>query len=150
MEDIVAGSVHQWLLLWAGRKMCADGFLLGGFEAPVPQGGVWNALPLPFEFGHFRPDGWGVQLDQSLFAFAEAKAWADIDTTHTRLQLSTFGFVDMRESRRRCPIYVAVPRSGGRILDRVLNDVGLFGAAHVRRIEVPDVLLQEKWNECRR
>lgn len=146
----MAGSVHQWLLLWAARKMSGDGFLLGGFEAPVPQGGVWNALPLPFEFGRVRPDGWGVQLDESLFAFAEAKSWGDIDTRHTRLQLSTFGFVDMRESGRRCPIYVAVPHSGRTLLDRVLNDVGLFAAAHVRRIEVPDVFLQEKRNEHRR
>jgi hypothetical protein len=127
--------------------MSADGFLLGGFEAPVPQGGVWNALPLPFEFGGFRPDGWGVHMDNTLFAFAEAKSWSDIDVTHTRSQLRIFGFVDMRENGERCRLYIAVPRSAAGILDRVLKDLGLLGAPHVRRIEVPDVLLQEKRNE---
>lgn len=146
----MVGSAHQWLLLWAARKMCADGFLLGGFEAPVPHGGAWNALPLPFELGGFRPDGWGVHLDDSLFAFAEAKSSGDIDTTHTRSQLRTFGFVKMRESAQRCPMYVAVPRSGRGLLDRVLRDVGLLGAVHVRRIEVPDVLLLENRDEYRR
>jgi hypothetical protein len=116
----------------------------------VPQGGVWNTLPLPFWLKRFRPDGWGVQLDNSLVAFAEAKSLDDIDTAHTRAQLETFGFVDMRVSGVRCPLYFAVPRSGVRKLDRVLHDVGLLGAGHVRRIEVPDVLLQEVRDECRR
>lgn len=146
----MASRVHQWLLLWAARKMCADGFLLGGFEAPVPQGGHWNALPPPFELKGFRPDGWGVKIDQSLIAFAEAKSVGDIDTGHTRLQLKTFGFVEMRDSGVRCPLYVAVPRSGVRQLDRVLADVGLLGAGQVKRIEVPDVLLREVKHECRR
>lgn len=146
----MAGSAHQWLLLWVARKMSADGFLLGGFEAPVPQGGFWNALPLPFQFAGFRPDGWGVHLDTSFFAFAEAKSWSDVDTQHTRSQLKSFGFVSMREGGQRCPLYIAVPRSAGARLDRVLKDVHLLGAAHVKRIEVPDVLLQERLDECRR
>ena len=146
----MVGEVHQWLLLWAARKMCHDGFLLGGFEAPVPQGGVWNTLPLPFTFKGFRPDSWGVRLDKSLVAFAEAKSVGDIDTAHTRSQLSTFGFVCMRGSSAHCPLYVAVPRSGARLLDRVLKDVGLLGAAHVTCIEVPDVFLKERRDEYRR
>lgn len=146
----MAGKAHQWLLLWAARKMCGDGFLLGGFEAPVPQGGVWNALPLPFELKGFRPDGWGVRLDELLFAFAEAKSHGDIDTVHTRSQLKTFGYVEIRETGERCLVYVAIPRSGARLLDRVLKDVGLLDAPHVTRIEVPDVLLREERDECRR
>ena len=130
--------------------MSADGFLLGGFEAPVPQGGMWNALPLPFQLDGFRPDGWGVDLDKSLFGFAEAKSLGDIDTEHTRNQLKTFGFVSMRNRSQRCPLYVAVSRSGDCRLDKVLRDVGLFGAEHVRRIEVPDILLQESVDERRR
>src|SRR5262245_7951910 len=124
----MAGKAHQWLLLWVAQKMCSDGFLLGGFEAPVPQGGVWNALPLPFALQGFRPDGWGVRLDESLVAFAEAKSLSDIDTAHTRSQLKTFGNVEMRGTGERCPIYVAVPRSGARFLERVLKDLGLWGA----------------------
>jgi hypothetical protein len=56
----------------------------------------------------------------------------------------------MRATRERCPVYVAVPRSGARLLDHVLQDVGLLCAAHVTRIEVPDVLLREGRDECRR
>jgi hypothetical protein len=130
--------------------MCAEGFLLGGFEADAPQGGVWNALPPPFKLKGYRPDGWGMRFDEWLVAFAEAKSLSDIDTAHTRSQFSIFGFVSMRESRQRCPLYIAVPRSGGRRLDRVLKDVDLLGAAHVTRIEVPDVLLRESRDERRR
>jgi hypothetical protein len=146
----VAGGTHQSLLLWAARKMSADGFLLGGFEAPVPQGGIWNTLPLPFQLEGVRPDGRGVDLDKFLFAFAEAKSLGDIDTKHTRDQLKRFGFVAMRNRSQRCPLYVAVPRSGECRLDRVLKDVDLLGAEHVRRIELPDILLQESVGECRR
>jgi hypothetical protein len=146
----MAGKAHQWLLLWAARKMCADGFVLGGFEAPVPQGGAWNALPPPFELKGFRPDGWGIRLDESLFGFAEAKSLGDLDTVHTRSQLKTFGHVEIRATGKRCPVYVAVPRSGARLLDRVLKDVGLLGAAHLTRIEVPDALLREVRDDCRR
>jgi hypothetical protein len=129
--------------------MTADGFVLGGFEAPVPQGGIWNVLPQPFQLRGFRPDGWGVDIDKSLFAFAEAKSWSDIDTVHTRSQLKTFGFISMREGRQRCPLYIAVPRSGESRLDQVLKDVDLLGADHVRRIEVPDILLRERLDERR-
>jgi hypothetical protein len=122
--------------------MSADGFLLGGFEAPVPQGGIWNALPLPFQLGRFRPDGWGVDIGKPLFGFAEAKSLDDIDTGHTRNQLKTLGFVSMRNSSQKCPLYIAVPRSEKDRLDRVLKDVDLLGAEHVRRIEVPDILLR--------
>jgi hypothetical protein len=137
----MAGNAHQWLLVWAARRMCADGFFLGGFEAHARQAGVWNALPPPFELRGVRPDAWGVRTKDSLFAFAEAKAADDIDTRHTRAQLKVFGFTRMRRSVYRCPLYVSVPRSAASLLDRVLADLGLIGAKHVIRLHIPDALL---------
>src|SRR5256885_7529567 len=96
-------TTHQWLLLWAARRMTRDGFVLGGFEGPAPHGGVWNALPPPFELHGYRPDAWGLS-ESGEIGFAEAKTFDDIDTEHTRAQLSVFGFCRMRGSRALCRI----------------------------------------------
>lgn len=122
--------------------MCADGFLPGGFEAHAHQAGVWNALPPPFKFRGVRPDAWGVRTEDALFAFAEAKTSDDIDTKHTRAQLRVFGFTHLRNDSRRCPLYLAVPRSSAYRLDRVLIDLGLIGASNVIRLHIPEALLE--------
>lgn len=137
----MSGTAHQWLLVWAARRMCADGFLLGGFEAYARQAGVWNALPPPFELRGVRPDAWGVRTEDSVLAFAEAKTSDDIDTKHTRAQLRVFGFTRMRGTVRSCPLYVSVPQSAAIRLDRVLADLGLIGAKHVVRLHIPDTLI---------
>lgn len=138
----MSSVIHQWLLLWAARRMCADGFLLGGFEAPARQAGPWNALPVPFELHGVRPDAWGVRAKDSLMAFAEAKTLTDIDTKHTRTQLRVFGCTKMRETSLKCPLYLAVPRSSVYCLDRVLADLGLLGSRHIIRLHIPDVLIE--------
>ena len=123
--------------------MAADGFLLGGFEAPARQAGFWNSLPIPFELGGVRPDAWGIRAQDSLMAFAEVKTTGDVETNHTRQQLRVFGYTNMREGSVRCPVYVAVPLSAQRRLDRVLDGLGLLRARHVVRLHIPDVLLRE-------
>jgi hypothetical protein len=122
--------------------MTADGFLLGGFEAPARQAGVWNALPSPFGLHGMRADAWGISTKDGLLAFAEAKTAADVDTQHTRAQLRVFGYTKMRKTSGRCPLYLAVPRSCAYDLDRVLIDLGLINAHHVFRLHIPDALLQ--------
>ena len=124
--------------------MSADGFLLGGFEAPATQAGVWNALPAPFTLKGARPDAWGVRTDDALMAFAEAKTCDDIDNKHTRAQVRVFGFTRMRNTKCYCPLYLAIPRSSAYRLDRVLADLGLIGARHVVRLHIPDALLSGK------
>lgn len=138
----MATPAHQWLLLWAARRMAVDGFLLGGFEAPADQAGRWNALPTPFTIRGVRPDAWAIRPKDWLMAFAEAKTAKDIDTKHTRAQLRVFGFTKMRSTSSHCPLYLAVPRSSAHRLDKVLGDLGLNGARHLVRIHVPDALLK--------
>lgn len=121
--------------------MTADGFLVGGFEAPAQQAGAWNALPPPFTLHGKRADAWGIRTEDALMAFAEAKTASDIDTPHTRAQLRVFGFARMRKTTTYCPIYVAIPRSCAYELDHVLIDLGLIRARHVVRLHVPDALL---------
>lgn len=123
--------------------MVQDGFLLGGFEAPAAQGGVWNALPPPFALKGVRPDAWGLRTDDALLGFAEAKTGGDIDNSHTRTQLRVFGFTRMRTTARYCPLYLAVPQSRASSLDRVLIDLQLSRADHLVRLHVPDALLVE-------
>jgi len=134
---------HQWLLLWAARKMTADAYILAGFDGPTPQGGVWNALPRPFELAHVRPDAWGVHVETCCIAAGEAKTAADLRTEHTRRQLCVLGRLRRRIGGDACRLYIAVPRSAATALDCALKAVGLLGARHVVRLHIPDCLVKE-------
>jgi hypothetical protein len=130
---------HQWLLLWAIRKMAQDGFVPAACDGPMPQGGVWNELCPSWKLGAFRPDAWGTSVDGRRVAICEAKSSDDILNPHSRSQLAVFGsFV-----RRRGRLYLAVPRSDAWRLDKILASLGLAGAPFVVRIHVPDCFLSE-------
>lgn len=121
--------------------MIADGFRLTGFEGRIDQAGELSQLPPPFELRGVRPDVCGVHAGSGHIGFAEAKTEHDVDNAHTRTQLRVLGYVRMRDGKTACPLYIAVPRSCAYALDRVLIDLGLIAAKHVRRIHVPEVLL---------
>jgi hypothetical protein len=140
-------STHQSLLLWIARKMTVDGFLVAGCEGSMPQGGLWNKLPPPFELAGVRPDACGIAPTTGEVAFGEAKTYQDIDTRHTRNQLCVFGRLKHRNGRTMCRLYIAVPRSAAALLDRVLLDVGLLGARHVVRLHIPDCFVMENRDE---
>lgn len=123
--------------------MLADGFLVGGFDGDIDQAGELGRLPAPFELHGVRPDACAIHPSGGHFAFAEAKTQRDIDNAHTRRQLRVLGRVRMRDGQTACPLYIAVPRSCAYDLDRVLVDVGLIAARHVRRIHVPDIFLAD-------
>ena len=136
-------STHQWLLVWAARRMAKDGYVVSGFDGRAPRGDEWDALPRPFNIRGVRPDAWGQHADDQTIAFAEAKTFNDVDTAHTRQQLEILGKVRMKGPKTVCPIYIAVPRSAVYELDRVLIDVGLLRAGNLVRLHIPDVFLQE-------
>jgi hypothetical protein len=138
----MTSTEHQWLLLWAIRKMKRDGFLPTACDGRMPQGGLWNQLRPSSKVGPFRPDAWGLSTDRRDLALCEAKTVDDIDTAHTRAQLSAFAAL-IRRRGRGGKLYIAIPRSGGRCLDRVLESLHLAGAPFVVRLHVPDCLLSE-------
>lgn len=123
--------------------MIADGFRIAGFDGRIDQAGELNGLPAPIELRGVRPDACGVSAADGTVGFVEAKSANDIDNRHTRQQLRVLGFACMGDGEIRCPLYVAIPRSCAYALDRVLIDVGLIGSKHVRRIHVPDILLDQ-------
>jgi hypothetical protein len=121
--------------------MCADGFVVAGFDDSAVQGGFWNELPTPFMLRGHRPDAWAVRRDNTLLAFAEAKTASDIDNGHTLVQLRTFGNVRMKGGGPLCPLYIAVPRCEACKLDEILIKTGLIRARHIVRLHVPEILL---------
>lgn len=139
----MASQTHQVLLLWIARKMTYDGLRVIRYDGSSRQGGRWNDLSPPPTIRGIRPDVVGRTPDGQLVAFGEAKTWNDLDTAHTRVQLRTLARARMMHQGTLCRIYVSVPLSAIRTLDRVLADVGLLGTGRVVRIHVPDVLLKE-------
>lgn len=137
-------TTHQWLLLWVARKMAADGFLLGGCDGQMPQGGFWNRLPQPFEIAGVRPDAWGIAPNSGELAIGEAKSAFDLMSVHTKKQLSTFGRLLQTQQRTLCRLYLAVPRSAAYALDRALVQAGLIGKTHIIRLHIPDCLIAEE------
>jgi len=137
----VPSSTHQWLLVWAARRMVKDGFVVSGFDGNAPRGQEWSSLPTPFIFHGVRADVWGQR--EQMIAFGEAKTFHDIDTAHTRRQLEILGKTKMKGAKVCCPLYIAVPHSAMYELDRVLIDVGLLREKNVMRLHIPDVLVEE-------
>lgn len=132
---------HQWLVLWVARKMAADGYTVRGYDGPTPQGGTWNGLPRSPIVGRFRPDAWGIAC--ACIALGEAKTAEDVNTAHTIDQLRAFCSHHAVFGYKYGRLYVAVPRSAARALDRVIAKAGLSGARHVYRVHIPNCLLED-------
>lgn len=130
---------HQWLLLWALRKMTHDGFRVVARDGDLPQGGLWNRMPSSWRLEMHRPDALADDLHHAI-ALAEANNIDDVDTEHTRSQLSSFARY-IHGSSVGSRLYIAVPRTAARLLDRVLESLHLAGSPRIRRLHIPDCLL---------
>src|SRR5580658_1632260 len=137
---------HQWLLLWAARKMQQDGIVLTSFEGPAPHAGLWNSLPHPPKVGEFRPDAIGYKPGSDVIAVAEAKTAWDLGSAHSRSQIKAFGNSYSPLLNRRCHLYIAVPASAVSQLDRVLIDSGLLSSCSITRLHIPDILLEDSFH----
>ena len=135
-------TTHQSLVLWAVRKMQADGYVPIACDGKVTQLDCERKLHAPPTFASFRPDACGVSPTTGAFAFGEAKTPQDIDTVHTRRQLCVFSSISEKKSGEACRLYLAIPRSGAHVLDRVLAELGLIGAANIKSVYIPDCFLE--------
>jgi hypothetical protein len=122
--------------------MAHDGFALTAVDGTIPRSGEFANLPTPPVIQGVRPDAMARHSREGIFGFAEAKTARDVDTSHTREQLRVLAFTKMQGHEGFCPVYLAIPRSAAYSLDRVLIDLRLLGKSHVRRIHVPEVLLE--------
>src|SRR5260370_13716133 len=134
-------TTHQLLVLWAVRKMQADGYVPVACDGKVTQFDCEQSLHAPPTFASFRPDACGVSPITGAFAFGEAKTPQDIDTAHTRRQLRVFSSISVRKTGAVCRLYVPVPRSEAHVLDRVLSMLGLIGPPHIKSMPIPNYLL---------
>src|SRR5258708_6801059 len=127
--------------------MSCDGFIVLASDGSVPQGGAWNSLPAPPEMMRLRPDACGLDPNTGHYAFGEAKTSRDIETEHTRRQLRVFAKLVHRRDSTACRLYLSVPRSATRALDRVLVESGLFEARNVIRLHIPDCFIEDAGHE---
>ena len=137
-------TAHQTLVTWAIRKMQADGFIPMAYDGNVPQFDCERRLHYPPNLGGLRPDVLAFSPAMGTFAFGEAKTEDDLDSDHTRHQFRRYAAITSDSSLNRSAIYVATPRSAAMALDRLLRDVGLIAAQHVRRLHIPDCLIEER------
>ncbi len=126
--------------------MTVDGYSVRAYDGPTPQGGVWNELPCPLLIHNVRPDVLGVAADGRI-AIGEAKTADDLCSVHTRQQLSILRSVVEYQRQPTIKLYLAIPRSACRALDRALVKVGLIGNRHVVRLHVPDCLVSREHHE---
>jgi len=137
----VTSTSHRLLVLWIARLMSRDGLRVTCFDGPADQGGIFNELPAPFAARGQKPDVWAIDVSGGLAAAGEAKTSQDIGNVHTIAQFQAFARIPGANGQGYCPLYIAVPRSGVIQLDRVLSLAGLAGSKNIRRLHVPDVLL---------
>jgi hypothetical protein len=122
--------------------MLKDGFRVTGIDGYVERAGYPSKFPRPPTLRGIRPDACGLHHTEELYGFVEAKTERDIDNSHTRGQLRELGGLLMSGSGKHCPVYVVIPRGAAYALDRVLNDIGLLRATHIRRLHIPSALLE--------
>jgi hypothetical protein len=137
-------TAHQTLVMWAIRKMQADGFIPMAYDGNVPQFDCERRLHYPPNLEGLRPDALAFSPVMGSFAFGEAKIEDDLDSDHTRQQFRRYAAIISDSSLSRSAIYVATPRSAALALDRLLRDVGLISARHVSRLHIPDCLIEER------
>ena len=122
--------------------MLRDGFTMIGLDGKVERSGLPGDFPLPPTIRGVRPDACGLNADEDVIGFVEAKTEDDISNAHTRKQMQMLATLRMPRSGRKCPLYLVIPRAAAYALDRIMIDVGLLRAPHVRRVHVPAVLLE--------
>jgi hypothetical protein len=135
---------HQTLVMWALRKMQADGFIPVAYDGDLPQFDCQRRLQHPPIVSGVRPDAFAFSPSDGAFAFGEAKTVEDIESTHTKQQLLSYARMTHRLGAEGARLYLVVPRSASTALDRVLVQVGLSAAKQVRRMHVPDCLVEER------
>jgi hypothetical protein len=131
---------HQWLVLWVARKMAQDGFTVTNVDGPVPQGGALGPVRASPNIGEARPDVVGVTREGRV-ALGEAKTGDDVFNEHTVGQLLAFASVTSRPGGP-ARLYVGVPQSAVRDLDRALRVAGLLASPAVIRLHIPDCMLE--------
>jgi hypothetical protein len=135
---------HQWLVLWAARKMVQDGYIVVGLDGQVPRGEGMRRLPQPPVVAGVRPDVWGYDPHTGEVALGEAKSLDDVDNAHTRAQLRAFAATLSRVTGTPCRMYLAVPRSASRRLERVLGCAGLLKTKRIVQLPIPDCMLERE------
>src|SRR4051794_3850939 len=101
---------HQWLVLWIGREMLADGDLVCGYHGPTPQGGPLNHIAIPPVLQSIRPDVLAIAPGRNSFAVGEAKTEDDISSAHSRHQFEVLGTLTQVKGWSG-KIYIAAPHS---------------------------------------
>lgn len=137
-------ATHQTLLMWAVRKMQADGFVPMACDGRVPQFDCERRLPYPPTLHGLRPDAVAYSSLLSSFAFAEAKTEEDLNSEHTKRQFHRYAALLANCAVRPECLYISSPRSAATALDRLLKDVGLIAANRVRRLHIPDCLIADR------
>lgn len=136
-------TAHQTLVMWAVRKMQADGFVPVACDGIVPQFDCQRLLHYPPNLRGLRPDAIAFSPQLSKFAFAEAKTEDDLGSEHTKLQLRRYAALIGENGLQTSCVYISIPRSASMALDRLLRDVGLLTAKQIRRLNIPDCLIAD-------
>lgn len=92
--------------------------------------GNYGELTQCEEVGGYIPDVKGNS--DGLNAYGEAKTADDIDNEHSKEQFRVFGRRVMTKTQKHCPFFIAIPKGSESVLRRVLNEIGLDEASHVR------------------
>jgi hypothetical protein len=130
--------------MWALRKMQADGFTPIAYDGTLPQFDCQRRLQYPPIVSGVRPDAFAFSPSNGVFAFGEAKTVGDIESTHTKQQLLSYARMTTSARDNHAQLYIVVPRSGSKRLDKILAEVGLIAAKQVHRMHVPDCLVEER------
>jgi|SRR5579875_897561 len=132
---------HQSLVMWAIRKMQADGYVPFAYDGRIPRFDCLNQMLRSQEVNGLRPDALGYSDVIDGFALAEAKTPDDLLSSHTKYQLYRYKLLLSASGKVR--LYFATARSAAPTADRVLQAAGLHVTRSIMRLHIPDCFLAE-------
>lgn len=138
----MASKAHQFLVTCIVRKMREKGYEVVAFD-----GDYTKVSDIPFKMPpkvmRHRPDILGMNVQDTRLCIGEAKTLNDLTSTRTKEQLEDYANVILEESKPKCELIVAIPKSAEDTLISMLNSLGINASDNVSYLTVSEVLFPD-------
>jgi hypothetical protein len=133
-------QAHQFLVMCIARKIREN-----GYEIVALDGDYTKVSDIPFKVPptvmRHRPDIIGVSIGDIRVCIGEAKTKSDLSSERTKEQFVDYANVILEESKPKCELMIAIPKSAEDALIRLLRRLDIYESDNVSYLTVPEMLL---------
>jgi hypothetical protein len=133
-------QAHQFLAMCIVRKIREK-----GYEVVALDGDYTKVSDIPFKIPpkvmRHRPDIIGVRIGDMRVCIGEAKTKSDLSSERTKEQFMDYAKVILDESKPKCELMIAIPKSAEDILIKLLKRLDICENDNIFYLTVPELLL---------